>query len=101
MAKEGKQENGDAAGCCDSSATGATSGTARETPCCSEKVANRYSKTSSSASNAEHAGSVSTPELAEVSCYSELRSKTHSGVAGSWSFADIDLNEWAGKFLCT
>ncbi|KAH8688900.1 S-adenosyl-L-methionine-dependent methyltransferase [Phaeosphaeriaceae sp. PMI808] len=39
MANEGKQENEDAAGCCDSLAIGAASGTARETPCCSEKVA--------------------------------------------------------------
>jgi hypothetical protein len=101
MTKEGKQENEDAAGCCDSSAIGVASGTARESPCCSEKVANCSSKTSSKASNSKHAGSISTPEVAEASCCSDPRSKTHSGVAASWSLADIDLNEWAGKFLCT
>lgn len=101
MAYEGKQENEDVAGCCGSLAIGAASGTVLETPCCSEKVANCCSKTSSKASNSEHVGSISTPEVAEVSCCSELRSKTHSGVAASWSFANIDINEWAGKFLCS
>ncbi|KAF2728181.1 NAD(P)-binding protein [Polyplosphaeria fusca] len=97
-AYEGKQENEDVANCCSSLAIGAASEMVRETPCCSEKVTNCCSKTSSQASISEHAGSISTPEVAEVSCCSELRSKTHSGVAASWSFADIDINEWAGSF---
>lgn len=100
MAYEGKQDNEDSVDCCGSLAIGADSGTVRETPFCSEKVANCCSKTSSKASDSEHSGSNSAPEVAEVGCCSELRSKMHSEVAASWSFADIDINEWAGKSLC-
>lgn len=100
MAFEEQQENENVAGYCGSLAIEAASETVRETPCCSEKVAHCCSRTSSKASNSEHAGSISTPGVAEVSCCSELRSKTHSGVA-TWNFADIDINEWAGKYLCS
>lgn len=101
MTNERKEENRDAADCCDPSAIGSASRTAQESPYCSEKVANCCSRNSTKASDSEHAGSISTAENAEISCCSELRSKTQSGVAASWNFADIDINEWTGRFLCS
>ena len=101
MAREGEEDNEEAAGCCGSSATGTASGTVQETSCSSEKATNCYSKTSIQTSMSEHAGNVPTSEVEEVSGGSERHLKTHGGVAASWSLADIDINEWAGKFLCS
>lgn len=100
MANDVKKEDEDVAGCCDSSAEGATSGRMQETPCCSEKVANFCSQNSSKDIDSEHAGSNPAQEVAGVTCCSKLRSKTDSDVAAPWNLADIDINEWAGKFLC-
>lgn len=71
---EGKQENEDVAGCCGSSAIQAAS------------------KASSKASIIEHA---------EAACCSQLHPETCTGTAASWSIADININEWAGKFHCS
>lgn len=89
IANEGRQESEDVTGCCNSLVVEAASKTARETLCYTENVGNCCLKGLSKATDSEHV---------EVNRCSKLCSNTHSDVAAPWRFADIDINEWAGKF---
>jgi hypothetical protein len=73
MANEAKAENENAAQSCNPSVAGAASGTLQEAPCCWEKK--------------------------RSNCCSDQSPTKHGGAAAAWDLADVDINEWAGKFI--
>lgn len=92
LAQEKKEKNEDAVGCCKLSTEGSPSGTAQET---SGSPEHRLTK----ASDLEQAGNTLAPNTGGSSCCSAPRGESQSDMAVSWNLGDIDINEWAGKFI--